>query len=400
MAWIEPGLDLRPRLETRLLPLPKILAGLELLTLPAERLEEDLRRRLADNPFCRILPPTRAAPLEASWEEHVEAPTTMDDHLRPQLWLCPSLATLDRTVTEGLLERLDSRGYLNVGLGELAAFLGQDEKEAGETLTALQDWIDPPGFFALDLVDCLSIQLRRRHREGSVAWRLLSEGRALLEKGTTGQVASALALSHSALSSALEELRRLDPHPGRAFAPCRPLVAEIAFKKGGRGLIVSLIEGNLPRLIADEAMLPWRAEKSLSQAWRGFQETAKLLARRYRTKLRLALFLASRQEGYLSGPAFPAPLVLDEAASDLELHSSTIHRAARSTWALSPRGTICLDHLFSRPLQARPDLSVAALRSHLARGLEEGKSYAAVARELGIPRRTAAWHGKRLMKKR
>lgn len=400
MAWIEPGLDLRPRLETRLLPLPRILAGLELLTLPAERLEEDLRRRLADNPFCRVLPPARAEPPEEAWEEHVEAPTTMDDHLRPQLWLCPSLATLDRTVTEGLLERLDSRGYLNVALGELATFLGQGEKETGEILSALQDWIDPPGFFALDLVDCLSIQLRRHHREGSVAWRLLAEGRALLEQGATGRLASEMALSRGELSSALEELRRLDPHPGRAFAPCRPIVAEIAFKKGGRGLTVGLLEGNLPRLAVDETMLPWRNEKSLIQAWKGFQETAGLLARRYRTKLRLALFLASRQEGYLSGPAFPAPLVLDEAASDLGLHSSTVHRAARSTWALSPRGTICLDHLFSRPLRARSDLSVAALRGYLARGLAEGKSWAAVARELGIPRRTAAWHGKRLGKRR
>ncbi|MDD4365465.1 MAG: hypothetical protein PHF19_06945, partial [Synergistales bacterium] len=76
-------------------------------------------------------------------------------------------------------------------------------------------------------------------------------------------------------------------------------------------------------------MLPWLMEESLRPAWADFQETLGLLARRYRTKLRLALFLANCQKGYLlKRQEAPSPLILKEAASELGLHPSTIQRTS------------------------------------------------------------------------
>lgn len=402
MKWENLGHRLASSLETRLLPLPRLIAGLQILTLPADHLEEELRRHLADNPFCQIATaPSRAAPLQEGWEEWLPAPITMDDHLRPQLQICPPLMRPQAGIVEGLLERLDDRGYLNVSLDELARFLKENETEAQETLQSLQDWVDPPGFFARDLFDCLLIQLRRQGRTAGPSWLLLTQGRNLLGKGEIQAAAKILGLSGSDLASALEELRSLDPHPGRAFSSKEPLTPEILFAEEGGAIRVRLIEENLPRLVLDEKMLPWLMEESLRPAWAGFQETLGLLARRYRTKLRLALFLANCQKGYLlKRQEAPSPLILKEAASELGLHPSTIQRTSVSTWTLSSSGTLPLSALFSRPLRSRPDISVAGLRKTLLQGMAEGKSYAAIARELGIPRRTAAWHGKALKGKK
>ncbi|MBL3593739.1 MAG: hypothetical protein JMJ93_09590 [Synergistaceae bacterium] len=386
MTWINDTLHLEAKLEGRLLPLPKLLAGLEMLTIPTERLEETLHKMLDANPFGRIMPPEE---VRDGWDDFLEAPQTMDSHLFPQLATCPALKDAAPGTSEKLLECLDGRGYLNVALNELALCLDSNLQRTEFLLRALQDWVDPPGFFARDLVDCLAIQLRRKGKENGEAWRLLQEGRTLLERGRMSDIPQALGMTPKELARALEDLRLLDPQPGRAFEPKHPVVPEILFRADGGEITTVLLEKNLPRIVAERDLLAWVDEASLHPAWRQFRETLALLARRYRTKLRLARFLASRQKSHL---------VLDETATALGCHLSTVHRTARSTWALAPTGTICLSRLFSRPLQARPDLSVAALESALSRGRQEGKSFAAVARELGIPRRTAAWHGRKLGK--
>lgn len=88
MTWINDSLHLEAKLEGRLLPLPKLLAGLKMLTIPAERLEETLHKILDADPFGRIMPPEE---MRDGWDHFLEAPQTMDGHLFTQLGTCPAL---------------------------------------------------------------------------------------------------------------------------------------------------------------------------------------------------------------------------------------------------------------------------------------------------------------------
>ena len=105
-----------------------------------------------------------------SFEQFLSQPTTLTDHL---LWQLGSmnLETHLREAAEFLIGNLDDDGYLGATLEELAeVFAGVDDSpdtaltRMREALEVVQH-LDPAGIGALDLRDCLRIQLDAQLRE-------------------------------------------------------------------------------------------------------------------------------------------------------------------------------------------------------------------------------------------
>ena len=390
-----------PRLTTALLPLPLLLPRMALASSSLEGLTRDLEDLLASNPLVRVIPPggEMGDPSESEENDEERIPEdllSLDDHLRRQLAEAP-LEGFDFDSSR-LGETLDPRGYLNVPLGPWGVHLGLSPEEAPRALAALQEWADPPGLFARDLTECLLIQLRRKLGEEGDGGRILREGREDLVRGDRHALARRLEWPSERLQRALKELQSLDPHPGYAFRKTMMVRPELFFRPLGPGkeLSVHLAEENLPRL-ALEAKGRSPGESGYDHAaWREARAVLGALAQRYRGRVKVGRFLAKRQRAYLMGdlPA-PEPLVLADLHRETGYHPSTLSRVLRSTWAVTPRGTVLLGHLLSRPLQGRPDLSVAALRHLLRQARHEGRSWAEVARELALSPRTVAWHGLR-----
>jgi RNA polymerase sigma-54 factor len=105
-----------------------------------------------------------------SFEHFLSQPTTLTDHL---LWQLGSM-TLDvhlKEAAEFLIGNLDENGYLSTSLEELAeVFAGIDDSQQASldrmraALEVVQH-LDPAGIGALDLRDCLRIQLDGQLRE-------------------------------------------------------------------------------------------------------------------------------------------------------------------------------------------------------------------------------------------
>jgi RNA polymerase sigma-54 factor len=113
-----------------------------------------------------------------SFEQFLSNPTTLTDHL---LWQLGSM-TLDAQLVEAaefLIGNLDENGYLSATLEELAEAYGNAGEEAacsgGSRCRPVIEWLrsaleivqhlDPPGIGALDLRDCLRIQLEAQLHE-------------------------------------------------------------------------------------------------------------------------------------------------------------------------------------------------------------------------------------------
>lgn len=389
------------RLATLLLPLPLLLPRLALATLSPEELTRDLTGLLASNPLVTVTPPGHGQ--EMTWDEDegpendgAEDLPSLDEHLRRQLAENP-LPGFDLDPTR-LGEMLDLRGYLNVPLASWGAYLGLSPEETSPCLGALQDWADPPGLFARDLVECLVIQLRRKYGDEGDGGQVLREGREDLERGAWSSLARRLGWPLERLQSALKGLQSLDPHPGYVFRRTTPVLPELIFRPRGpeRELVVQLAEENLPRLVLAEGVPDLVAHGREQAAWQEVCEILGVLAQRYRGRVEVGRLLAERQRPYLLGDApAPAPLVLGDLHRVLGYHPSTLSRVLRSTWAMTPRGTLSLARLLSRPLRGRPDLSVAMVRVLLRQARREGRSWAEMARELDLSPRTVAWHGLR-----
>ena len=400
-------LRLEPGLGLRVLPLPLLFARLALLASPAADLARALEERSVANPLLTVEPPrvtlpqgTGAAPGEEDDEDpwaDIPALPSLDEAIGPQLALVPETALLGAGACEKLLSCLDTRGYLAAPARELALALGVGEDTLEQVLEKVRAVVDPPGLFARDLLHCLLVQLSRQGLDDSDAAILLVRGREDLERQDMITLRKKLVWERERIERAMAVLRRLDPHPGGGFSHPEAILPEVAFRFDDRGrLSVKLLADNLPRLLLDADLLA-SAGEGARNAFREARGVLSALAARYRTKLRLALLLGSRQRAFLQGTeAAPRPLTLSDAGRELGLAPSTVQRAAVSTWAATPRGTILLSSLTGRSLSARPDLSARALREAIRAGWKAGRCDAALARDLGIPARTVTWHRQKL----
>ncbi len=373
---------------------PYIWKHANLLHLPAGLLTEELTR------IARELPLVVRAPVFAGNAPDLDAVSSalpsMDDAVAAQLALCPGLDG-PFAATHAWCELLDRRGYLNGTMAEAASLFGVAGPAFEKNLRIVQDWVDPPGMFAADLADCLRIQLRRRGLEGSDADFLIERGKAMLEEGRTDDFLRAHAWPRERFDRALTVLRALDPNPGTAFAKNDAVVPEIAFLSDGDTVRCRVMAENLPSLALEEG-----AEAAWGTALvRESATLVRMLDERNRTLERIGRFLAEAQGDYLSKKIFaPRALGLREIARGTGLHISTVSRILGTRWARSDaRGVLPLSNLLvrrvrSRAGESRMDYSYieSAIRSARASGLSDAE----LAKFLGIPRRTVAYHRQRL----
>jgi len=400
MASNELHHDLKPVLTTKLTPLPLILPSLNLLTVPAYALEEELKQRVGDNVFLSVAPPPAAVPFstfdneDTNPLEKIPAPMNMEEYISSQLRLTPLLEGMPDEVIDALVQGLDSKGYIAEDtLDALYQFGGFSKKKALNILKEIQDFIDPPGLFARNLWECLLIQLRRKDMEGKDPWVVLTKGKEFVMQKDIKGLSKFLGWPVERTQKALEEIKKLDPHPGSFSTKTQYVVPEVEFVKEKDLIKVRLLHENLPKLSLDVELLEHISTQALKDQWLSAKNTLTALAIRIRTKLKISQFLAKAQKPFLAGEsAAPSPLTLKTVAQETSYHPSTIQRITKTTWALSPVGTISLAKLLSRPLRAKPSMSVAQLRQAITEAKILGISDEGLALKLGLPRRTITWH--------
>ncbi|MDT8284036.1 MAG: hypothetical protein RQ767_00795 [Thermovirgaceae bacterium] len=404
MEWTQAAGNPSLRLNIRplLVPLPMLLQSLRILAVPAGELGSLLDEFAKDNPYLEVMPPsavTSAFDRGTGWSlmEDISDPGDPGRDLSHQIAFLPGLASVPRRNIEMICDCLGPSGRLTCSARELAEIAGSGPESGEELLRALQDWVDPPGLFARDLSECLAIQLRRSKEEGSDAWLLITGASDLLEDGRAEEIKRRFGWSSQRLEMAVARLGRLDPFPDFSRDATPVVIPELLIKANERGVSVVLLKENLPGIrVKDisEDVADGSVFRRLRQQACGVEAEYR---RRMETRLAVGLDLAQRQRKFLSGlEKAPGPCVLSDIAKALSLHPATVHRTTSRTWCSTPIGTISLGTLFSRPLNSRPDISVAQLRCAIRSSLLRGESAAALGRELNIPSRTVRWHRSRM----
>lgn len=381
--------------------MPWLWRGANLLHLPPDRLAAEVER-LAEGLPVEIF---RSGAMSLSLDD-VEASVagrpTLYDELAPQLAMMPAPDGV-RVEPAQWCELLDARGYLNVSISEGARLFGVSERTFGDLLCAVRAWVEPPGLFASNLVDCLLIQLRRVDaRDAAVADAeyLLCGALEDLERygaADAPRLARSLAWSEARLAAALCVLQALDPSPGIDYAPSAPLVPELEFIASGDAVVCRVAEENLPRVVMMEgAGVSWPGS-ALGEA----RNLIERLAMRVRTMRRVGDFFASAQRDYLLRMRdAPTAMRLADVAAGTGLHVSTVSRVLSAHWATCEGlGVFRLSHLAMRALRTRDGagcLDYAYLERAIRSAASDGLSDRRLAEFLGVPRRTLTYHRLRL----
>ncbi|MDG1693937.1 MAG: RNA polymerase factor sigma-54 [Porticoccaceae bacterium] len=290
---------------------------------------------------------------------------SLQDHLFWQLNLI-TLSYRDKAVAEAFIDAINDNGFLSNDLQEITVHLkdqnADDPLQDDELVAVLKrlQQFDPPGIFARDLKECLSIQLNQLSDDTPY----LQEAKVLvenfLEEIATTELAKLVKkskLDQDSLQQGLELIRTLNPRPGEMLAAddTEYIVPDVYIEKLSGRWQVRLNSTNIPRIRinqtysdlikrADDSDENQFLKKNLNEA-RWFIRS---LESRNDTLMQVTMAIVDFQQGFLEhGPVAMKPLVLSEIAEQLELHESTVSRVTTKKYMATPQGIYELKYFFS-----------------------------------------------------
>lgn len=291
---------------------------------------------------------------------------TLYDHLIWQLNLTP-FTDLDKTIAYAIIEALDPNGFLTVPLEEIHQTLinGTDDDldiDFEEILAVLHrvQQFDPPGVAALDLADCLNIQLNQLPQETpwiNEARTLLSDNLNLLENRDYNQIMRRMKLKEDDLKAVLGVVQSLNPCPGEILynQVVDYIVPDVIVSKKNDRWMVELNPEIAPKLRINNlyAKMIKRADNSDDNVFlkNNLQEARwfiKSLHSRNETLLKVATKIVEIQRGFFDyGAEAMKPLVLNDIAESIDMHESTISRVTTQKYMHTPAGIFELKYFFS-----------------------------------------------------
>lgn len=343
-------------------------------------------------------------------------PEDLHDHLYWQLHLTP-LGQRDRAIAVALIEAIGEDGYLTETLESIREGLRPEIEASMEEILPILHRIqhfDPIGVGAVDLADCLGIQLGMLApaTPGLALARAVAAGHLEnLARHGPDRLAAELGADPADMAQAVELLRSLDPRPGAQISPSHPeyIVPDCVVWREGGLWKVALGHRCQPRLginLHYQGLIDRASREDASYLRAQLQEARwliKSLQTRADTLLRVARCIVRQQSAFLEhGPEAMRPLTLRDVAEALGLHESTISRATARKYLRTPRGTFEFRHFFASGIPtgdggAASSTAIQAMIRKLVEGEDPRRplSDARMAAELkaaGVPvaRRTVA----------
>lgn len=307
-------------------------------------------------------PSTASADGDMDFDYRNTAPESLRDHLLWQLNLS-RLSDTDRAIAIAIIDATDANGRLTQTLEELhESFDVELDIELDEVVAVLHhvQQFEPVGVCALDLQDCLLVQLRAMHEE--TPWRaeaiqLIERHTSQIASGDFKQIMRRCDLDDYELQRVMSLVQSLDPLPGSKIgdSDAQYVIPDVYVSKKNDQWTVELNPETAPKLRINNnyASLIKRADDSADNTYlkNNLQEARwflKSLQSRNETMMKVATRIVEAQQGFLEhGEEAMKPLILSDIAEAVEMHESTISRVTTQKYMHTPRGVFELKYFFS-----------------------------------------------------
>ncbi len=305
-----------------------------------------------------------------SFENFTASETNLTSHLSWQLSMS-DFTEAQKEIGIHIIGNLDEDGYLKTSPEEIALATAYGEEAITEVLHAIQNF-DPVGVAARDTRECLLIQVKFQHLEGTIVERILLDHMDKLENRKYDQIARSLSIPIQEVLSAISVITSLEPKPGRQFNNERTIYIspDIYVFKIGDDYAIFLNEDGLPKLRinhyyrqilsnkneVEDGAKAYIHDKLKSAAW-----LIKSIHQRQRTIYRVTESIVRFQRDFLdSGITHLKPLVLRDVAEDIQMHESTISRVTTNKYVHTPQGVFELKFFFNSAINGADGESVAS----------------------------------------
>jgi len=414
-----PNIGLRQTMQLRqqLVMTQRLQQALKLLQVPTLELEQILRQELQGNPLLEEIEPEEEIEEEIlreneiaaedekvrekeqnpqdedrdwgdSWDDGFrslanERSYDEEDELeRPQKYIPSGQEDLaeqlqmavpegiERMIGEYIIGCLNEDGLLDCPLSEIAAYYEVSEEVVEEILKVVQGF-DPPGVAARNLKECLLLQLAARGQADSDESHIINHHFEALKNRKFGDIAREMKITPKEVQTIAQRIGDLDPRPGLSVNTegARAIVPDLEVVKvdeDGDEYAVYLNDSNLPRLRVSKAYEGSAkgnedAVKFIDERKRHAEWVIKTIEQRRRTMIRVMEAIVGEQRDFFEKGAIALrPLTLQQVASTIGMHESTVSRVTRQKYVQTPRGVFPLKYFFSAGLDSHDGTEVAA----------------------------------------
>ncbi len=412
-----PNIGLRQTMQLRqqLVMTQRLQQALKLLQVPTLELEQILRVELQGNPLLEEIEPEDEMEEETRQEEELsnleekerssdpedeerdwgdsfedgfrgvtsnQSYDEEDDFERPQKYI-PSgqehlqeqlhfavPESIERSIGEYIIGCLNDDGLLTCPVAEIAVYHEVDEPTVEAVLRIIQGF-DPPGVAARDLQECLMLQLEARGLEESDEAHIIRHHFEALKNRKFADIAREMKITAKDVQDIAQSIGELDPRPGLAVDAegARAIVPDLEVVKVDEDrdeFAVYLNDSNLPRLRVSQAYEgktnPGEdAVKFIDEKKKHAEWVIKTIEQRRRTMIRVMEAIVEEQKEFFEKGAIALrPLTLQQVASVIGMHESTVSRVTRQKYVQTPRGVFPLKFFFSAGLDSIGGGEVAA----------------------------------------
>lgn len=283
-------------------------------------------------------------------------------------------------VARYIIGNLDSNGYLTRSLEDIADDMAINEGievsrnmliKAFEAVRALE----PAGIGAIDLRDCLLLQLERLEHipEVLTAILIIKDNFELFAKKHYDRLGNAVGASASDLEKALRLIQSLNPKPAASLAgtpDSSPHIIPdfILDYDATTELFTVSLSGRQPDLGIEDSFSATHqaggrgssdADAFIKKKRDEATSFIKLAAMRGATLLAIAKTIVSKQSAFFASgdPAEIRPMILKDISAVTGLDISIISRAVAGKYILTPHGVYPLKYLFNERSSASSDTS-------------------------------------------
>ncbi|MBR6747089.1 MAG: RNA polymerase factor sigma-54 [Muribaculaceae bacterium] len=345
-----------------------------------------------------------------------------------------SLSEKQILIANYIIGNLDSNGYLKRTVEAIAdditftESVETDPSDVAKTLEIIRT-LDPAGVGAVDLRDCLLLQLNRKQTtlEVKIAREIIAHYFDLFSKKHYDKLIDQIGINTEQLTSAIEVISHLNPKPGNQLNDSaieysgRQIVPEFQIEiDSGNNISVSLLNNipelsisasfNVEALSAETMTSRQKADTATFIRTRRDEAQAfiKTLQMRQSTLFNVMTAIVSLQRDFfLTGDETQLrPMILKDVAALTGYDLSVISRATASKYVMAPSGIYPLKFFFNERPKADDDVTshqiINAIKTIIT---EEDKrsplpdeTIAAILLERGfnIARRTVAKYRERL----
>lgn len=292
--------------------------------------------------------------------ESLTSDVSLQDHLMEQVG-CLRLNEKLRNVVNFIIGSLNEKGFITLPVEDICQQTHSSMAVAQEALHLVQQ-LDPVGIGCPDIASSLLLQLKHKHKENSLAAKILSQCYPLLLRNKIVEIARRLSVSVEEVQHAIyDDIAKLDPAPGRRFQsnPASGIIPDVrVYKNHLKEWLVELNNQYIPQLRIGSLyknLLTQNIKNEdrnyLKMKMRSGRFLIQAILQRQKTVEQIARALLYRQYNFFeNGPAYLKPLTLQTLAEDLGVHETTVSRATSNKYLETPYGIFGFKYFFTKGL--------------------------------------------------